>query len=628
MRLLFQGALFFLTFQVFAHPGTGLSNINIDSLLLTLDEQKIDSLKIEKLTQFAWHAKHSNRETSFKVARLLLKNTTKTNYPKGIADASHTLGMLYWYQGDYRQAADYYFRALSIREKLGNSKDLARSYNNVGNVYFHQKKYKKALEYYQHSLELRTEVNDSIGLIYSYNNLGNVYNAEKEYELALNHYNKAYNFASKIKSDKGKAFVSRHMGYFQLHQQAFVPAYQHFAEGLKLYRTLRHQNGTIECLNGMAKALVLQKSELALSIEHSEKAIRLARKHDAKKLQAEAEINLAAAHAELGEYKQAFNLERKSRFLQEELLNETRERAIIETQIQYDVEKKESAFFKQENELLLKQKQLYQLQILIVFCFLLTAIIVSALIYARLRSQASMTEALERKNQELEQSNEALERFAYVSSHDLKEPLRTIGSFSTLLKRRYHDQLDQEGKEYIDYVVNGVSKMYNLLEDLLDYSRLIHQHKELREEVNFNEVIASVKDSLNHSIQEKAVEIEIPPMPYIRSNASQMEQLFQNLINNAIKFNDKKQPKVSIEYQHLSGEHFFAVKDNGLGIDAQYQDKIFDVFQRLSRKGYEGTGVGLAICKKIVEQHHGKIWVDSEEGKGSTFCFTIPELMN
>ncbi len=628
MRLFIQGVFFFLTFQVFAHPSIDLSALNIDSLLLSLDEQKIDSLKIGKLTQVAWQIKHSDKETSFKITRLILKNATKTDYPKGIADASHTLGMLYWYQGDYRQAADYYFRALSIREKLGNPIDLARSYNNVGNVYFHQKKYKQAQEYYQHSLEIRTALKDSIGLIYSFNNLGNVFNAEKEFELALNQYNIAYGIASKVKSPKGKAFVAKHLGDFQMRQQAFVPAYQHFAEGLKLYRSLNHQNGTIECLNGMAKALVLQKNQLALSIQHSAEAIRLARKYNAKKLQAEAEINLAAAHAERGEYKQAFNLERKSRFLQEELLDETRERAIIETQIQYDVESKESAFLKQENELLLKQKQLYQLQMLIVFCFLLTAIIVSTLIYARLRTQASMTEALEQKNQELKQSNEALERFAYVSSHDLKEPLRTIGSFSTLLKRRYHDQLDQEGKEYINYVVNGVSKMYNLLEDLLDYSRLIHQNKEVREEVDFNTLMESVKGSLDHSIKEKSVEINIPQMPYVRSNASQMEQLFQNLINNAIKFNDKKQPKVSIEYQHLSGEHFFAVKDNGLGIDSQYQDKIFDVFQRLSRKGYEGTGVGLAICKKIVEQHEGKIWVDSEEGKGSTFCFTIPDRLN
>ncbi len=628
MRFLFLIIGLSTTVCGFGQSGNSYTSTALDSLLEEWKVQIDDSLKVDRFNDLAWELKNENQQKAFQITRQSFQLATQLSYDKGMADASHTLGMLYWYQGNYWQAADYYFKALEIREALDDSLGLARSYNNIGNVYFHQEKYYNALKYYRQSLQLREEIGDSTGLIYSYNNLGDVYQRRKDIEEALQYYEQAYAIAESLGSDRGRAFVMHNLGRLSLDQQAYKPATTYFERSLAYYEKLNHRNGIVENLNYMAKTLVLQKANLSKCLELSQEAIRLAKEIGAKQLQADAQINLAAAFALRGEYKKSFNLERKSRLLHNEIVAENRERAIVETQIRYDVEKHNAAMLQQENELLQKEKELTRLYILIMLCLLGAVAVIGALVYNRLRTQAQTNGILENKNQQLQRSNEALERFAYVASHDLKEPLRSIGSFTTLLKRRYHKEFDREGQEYIDYIVTGVNRMYHLLEDLLKYSRLIHQGEGQREVVDLNEVVGTVMTSLDKSLREREVDLAIRPLPVIHSNAAQMQQLFQNLLNNAIKYNDKVKPSVTIEYHQRGQEHLFAVRDNGVGINAEYHQKIFDVFQRLSRSASEGTGVGLAICKKIIEQHEGQIWVESEVGQGSTFYFTLPDQVN
>lgn len=222
----------------------------------------------------------------------------------------------------------------------------------------------------------------------------------------------------------------------------------------------------------------------------------------------------------------------------------------------------------------------------------------------------------------LEQSNKDLEQFAYVASHDLREPLRTVSSYVQLLEKRYKDNLDAEANEFINYAVEGVKRMDRLINDLLAYSRVTRQQE--KEWVDCSEVVNTVLVNLNDTIKENQVEIITGKLPKIKSNALQMIQLFQNLITNAIKFRGEEPPKIHISSKEQKKEWLFSVKDNGIGIDKKYADKIFVIFQRLhTRDTYEGTGIGLAICKKIVEQQGGKIWFESEPGKGTNFYFTI-----
>ncbi len=234
-------------------------------------------------------------------------------------------------------------------------------------------------------------------------------------------------------------------------------------------------------------------------------------------------------------------------------------------------------------------------------------------------------EVLKQTMDELKRSNKELERFAYVSSHDLQEPLRMVILYSQLLERRYKDNLDSDANDFIEYIVEGSQRMRQLIEDLLSYSRVTTQVQEF-EKVNLETVIKKVLSSLSISIVEYNANITHDSLPWVTGNSSQLEMVFQNLLINAIKFQGEKPPEIHIIAKKGENKWIFAVKDNGIGIKPEHQKQIFEVFKRLhTKEEYPGTGIGLSIVQKIIKQHGGQIWVESELEKGSTFYFTLPE---
>ncbi len=226
---------------------------------------------------------------------------------------------------------------------------------------------------------------------------------------------------------------------------------------------------------------------------------------------------------------------------------------------------------------------------------------------------------------ELERSNAELEQFAYVSSHDLQEPLRMIASYLQLLERKYKGKLDDKADKYINFSVDGATRMQNLIDDLLAFSRVTTQAKELKPtdlEQIYNEVLSNLEVTINEN---KAI-ITHEPLPVVLADKTQISQVFQNLISNAIKFQSVDKPKINISVEKEEDQWLIGVEDNGIGINPKHSDRIFEVFKRLhKKKDYPGTGIGLAICKKIIERHGGRIWVESELGKGSIFYFTLPQ---
>ena len=267
------------------------------------------------------------------------------------------------------------------------------------------------------------------------------------------------------------------------------------------------------------------------------------------------------------------------------------------------------------------QRSFAMLLALIAWMLILALSIIGIIIYWRL--QARKHEMLELKNEELNTTTQGLENFIKASSHDLKEPLRNIGSFSTLLKRRYQDKLDDTANQYVDYITSGIEDMSVLLDDLLIYSNLIQKVDTPRQKVNLNYIVGEIVKThdLNSDIQQ--VQIESVQLPTIHFNRDHAYRLFENLISNSIKHNKGIDLKINIGYKKEPFFHLFYVKDNGRGIDEAYHDKIFEAFQRLSREK-EGTGLGLAICKKIVEQGGGKMWIESAPNQGSVFYFSLP----
>jgi PAS domain S-box-containing protein len=226
---------------------------------------------------------------------------------------------------------------------------------------------------------------------------------------------------------------------------------------------------------------------------------------------------------------------------------------------------------------------------------------------------------------ELKRSNHELEQFAYVASHDLQEPLRMVSLFSQLLSKRYKNSLDNDADEFIDFIIEGSQRMKDLIDDLLDYSRVTSNAKEF-ERVDLENVLTNVLSNLSMIIEENDAIVTHEPLPIVFVDKSQIEQVFQNLISNGIKFHGNNKPEIHISALNDGNQWIFSVKDNGIGIDHNYQEKIFDVFKRLhTRENYPGSGIGLSICLKIIHRHGGKIWVESEIGNGSTFYFTIPK---
>ncbi len=225
---------------------------------------------------------------------------------------------------------------------------------------------------------------------------------------------------------------------------------------------------------------------------------------------------------------------------------------------------------------------------------------------------------------ELKISNKELEHFAYVASHDLQEPIRMITSFTQLLEKRYKGQLDTDADDYIGFIVDGAHRMKDLIDDLLEFSRLNTEGREF-ELVIMEIALEDVLRNLKPTIKENKAKITHDYLPNIIGDPTQITQLIQNLINNAIKFHGDTTPEIHISAQNMSNEVLFSITDKGIGIDQQHQKQIFSIFKRLhTREEYPGTGIGLSISKKIVERHGGQIWVESELGKGSTFYFTIP----
>ena len=240
---------------------------------------------------------------------------------------------------------------------------------------------------------------------------------------------------------------------------------------------------------------------------------------------------------------------------------------------------------------------------------------------------AAFVDITSQKNAEkaLARSNEELKNFAYVASHDLQEPLRMVISYLSLLERRYRGQLDQEADDFIDFAVTGGKRMKVLIDDLLEYSRVDTQVRP-NTVVDMNEVASTVLRNLELIIEETGAEVIVDDLPTISGDPHQIGQVLQNLVSNGIKFHGRKRPLIQIGYSQDPEKWTFYVKDNGIGLNMEYAPRIFQMFQRLnSNDKYEGTGVGLAIVKKIVERHGGRVWVESEEGKGATFFFTIPK---
>jgi len=385
------------------------------------------------------------------------------------------------------------------------------------------------------------------------------------------------------------------------------------------------------------------EKEYALAIKVLKKALRLSEELKAKPRMLTCYKMLSETYELLGNQSQALSYLHKFVALNSEVLNEKTLEQMGQANKKYEFQKKEHEIelLTKENELLGKNKKIDQLRNYFFGVIVLFLLATAGFFMWRLKFSRNLNELLEEKNELLntmndevkdknkllEYSNQDLSQFAYVASHDLKEPLRMIHSYTSLLRKRYSDSFDENGKEFMFYITDAVTRMQTLLDDLLDFSRA-GSSKDPGKRLDVNDVLKMVEANLRHRLTNSKATLLInwESMPVIVGHRTQLLQLLQNLISNGIKFTPAgKEPMVSVDCKRKGDQFIFSVADNGIGISKENQEKVFEMFRRLhTKEEFEGTGIGLSTCKRIVNAMGGEIWLKSVEGEGSTFYFSIP----
>ena len=523
--------------------------------------------------------------------------------------------------GEFDKAYDLELEALKIGELKNNKKTISRSRYQLGGYALDLKNYRDALEHYLQVEQIMVSDSFNTKHISLYGAIGCAYLELNELHQAIQYLKKSAELAEKFKRDQSLTYAIGNLAIAHTKSGKYEMALRYFDESLRLNYDLGDQDGIIGTKLELGKLwlsredyiraerVILEGTELAESTNN--KAKLLACYEGLTNLFKESN-HIAKAYENLEKYTK----------LKDELLNEESLRRIEDQKTIYESERKEDEI-EQLKKIQLERELNDRLEKAVMFTVSLLLLVV-LFFYNKLRKKKI---SLELVTKELEKKNEELAHFAYIASHDLKAPLRTISSFTNLLKRRYVAKLDGAALDYMEYIHKGVHQMKNLLDDLLNYSRADRSDTK-KVGVNSIELFKAVIENLQVEIDQKDAQIifENEHFPQLQVVPSQIIQLLQNLLGNALKFVRDKKPIVRINWDNIDDTHYrFRIKDNGIGIDPSYSIKIFDMFTRLHNQlEYDGTGIGLATCRKIVESYGGKIWVESEVGEGASFYFTFP----
>ena len=561
---------------------------------------------------------------------------------------------------NYKATTDYHTMTLFLAKQIGDLEMVEYSYHGLGAVYDQVGDYDKAIEYYFKSLAIAEERNSIPGVIVTLQNISNTFIKTQNKGQALSNIERAYQLAISTKDsliianvlyDHGKILdqigqhpeaLRKHLASLEVYEKVKrkTAIVQSLIEISNVYTNLEQYDKAQEyfqlCFDDYKEylsnkdnaRLYNKQGYLFLRLNQPEKAeeaflkgLKISEKNDFKSVSQENHHALYRIYKELDKKDQALeHLEASNKYLNY-IQNTEKSQRIAEVQFQYEVEKSERKI----QELQYSRNKIFFfglsffLGVIAVFLFYTNNIKVK-----NNKALLKKNEEFEEQNRRLEESNLALRQFAYVAAHDLKEPLRNIGSFISLLQKKYGSQFNEEANGYMNFVTNGAKRMNNLLVDLLEFSTLTTQETS-NELINIRSVIDEVVGNLQDVIVAKNALIDYPDrMPSVRMKRIHLIQLFQNLISNSLKFVDG-QPMVNVQYFPEPDYILLMVEDNGIGINKDYEEKVFLLFQQLDKnRGYEGTGIGLTICKSIVEKYNGQIWFESGPVKGTRFFVRLP----
>lgn len=459
---------------------------------------------------------------------------------------------------------------------------LADSYMSLGNLLIHSGLEFSFSNYLSKAQELFLLLENKEGIARVYNTYCNFYAKKKDYQKALESAKMAYEEIKDLGQTNSKAIYLGNIGFILIELNQLDEAEEKILASYELKKKTGQRLSITYSLTQLAE-LSIKRDDYQKALSYALEAEKILVSIDATFELVQLYNLLAKIYENLREFEKAYHYKSLYAEEQSKLFEREHTASVLDAKNLFEAEQKE-----RENKLLREQK-----------------------------------EKIEKYAHQLEINNRELSQFAHVVSHDLKEPNRMVSSYLNLLKRKSYDKLSAEEKEFFDYAYNGSLRMSEVLTDLMALSNIQNETSEV--EIDLNEIIQKVLSNLDVFIKSNHAKIEIEKMPMIKANNTHMIQLFQNLISNAIKYNESENPVVKITYKKSKNEHEFSVEDNGIGIAEEFREKVFEVFQRLhSREKYSGTGIGLTICQKIVFQMKGRIWVENSDLGGSKFMFSFP----
>lgn len=517
----------------------------------------------------------------------------------------------------------------------------------IGNAYFHKGNYDAAIEAYQKALEVAKQQGDDEKITKYLIRIGASYRQMKHYKLALIHYFDALQRG--FENQNGTIYGNIASIYYD--QKDYSKAIEYLNEGLKLSYKFNQYGDIAGTLTNMS-IIATQAGEADKAIQYCKEAFDIAQKHGFIRVEIYALINTGNAYKSKGDfetarayYLQAQDIANENNFshdvfLTEKRIAETFEESGNTTEALQRYETLKSKLSDDKDKVFLEEllKAMIEGYQKVEAYQKLSEVQAELIEYQQeiikreqdegtkklLQEKDIEINLLKSKQKEIEQKNEVLSEFAYIVAHDLKEPLRSITSFVNLLQKRMPN-LNEEQKEFMDFIVQGTNRMSDLLRDLLQYVG-IDENADLKKVVNLDRVIQNALMNLQDAIMQADAEITFENLPKVFCNEFQITSLFQNLIHNALKFKkENENSKIYIRFTEEEKSYTFEIADNGIGIAPEYQKRIFKIFNRLNNQN-EGTGIGLAICQKVIQVHDGKIWLESEEGKGTTFYFTLNKV--
>lgn len=575
----------------------------------------------------------NNRE-SIKFAEEARNMAKENGFEVVSAEAYHNLGLNYQMLGNYAESLMNYEKALDLNKGLNRVDKQLHQLNNIAIVRRDLKDYDVALDYLKEAAILAEDRGNKRLLVYNKINIGYIYLDLKDYEKSLTYIKPNISACEELKDTLGLSIMKNILGQVYLGLEDYDAALKFSEDAVVLAESVPYKDGIINALHTSCEILY-QKKDYANSIERGERALSLADSLTTTRYIEGTLTTLINSYKAIGDKDAALKYQTQLIKVKEKIFGVEQDRLVYKLDVDHRIEEQEreneglKRKLELDDKIIQQQKYLNVLawclaSLFLLFCFGLYRSLQSRRVQGEKLELAvdQRTKELKHKNEDLIVVNNELQKMSYMTSHDLKQPLLNIETFTKLLDEKIDEK--DERKELTQFILSGTQELTYLIKSIIDYSSVNQFFSRESTRIDLNAILKKTKNSLKTQLEEKNMEVVSSNLPLVTGNAELFEKLFVNLLKNAMKFNDKDNPKVEISFEERNEFYKFSFSDNGMGVPLEFQDSIFEMFKRLNNNNeFKGSGLGLTICKKIINLYGGKIWVESQEGQGTIFKFTL-----